>query len=69
MKACTPLRELGPVKPEEVVEGSYVSPDVIKWLNDNWDKIPNNKKSLFAAIGRIGFDDGFIEQMKKEGRM
>lgn len=59
----------GPVKPEEVVEGAYVSPEMFKWLCDNWDSIPEKKKPLFAAIGRISFADDFIENMKKEGRM
>lgn len=59
----------GPVKPEEVVDGAYVSPEMFKWLNDNWDKIPDRKKGIFAAIGRVSFDDDYIELMKKEGRM
>lgn len=59
----------GPVKPEEVVDGAYVSPETFKWLNDNWDKIPDRKKGIFAAIGRVAFDESFLEDMKRQGRL
>lgn len=59
----------GPVTPEEVVEGAYVSPEMFKWLNDNWDKIPDRKKGIFAAVGRVSFDDDYVALMRKEGRM
>lgn len=59
----------GPVTPEEVVEGAHVSQDVIDWLNDNWDKIPERRKPFFAGIGRIAFDEGYLEYMRQQGRL
>lgn len=59
----------GPVTPEEVVEGAYVSPETFKWLHDNWDKIPDRKKGIFAAIGRVAFDEGYLQEMRQAGRL
>lgn len=59
----------GPVKPGEVVEGAYVSPEVFKWLDENWDSIPDDRKPLFEAIGRVAFDEGYLADMRRQGRL
>lgn len=59
----------GPVKPGEVAEGAYVSPEMFKWLEDNWDKIPERKKPFFAGIGRITFDEAYLEDMRRRERL